>query len=715
MKNSSVLDEPVADVTKYTGILCDTVRMISVVEEFPMLVNHTYPSKEIAMLRIAEEANFCGCSYSLVRSDDKRVHAFGRGGSLFEVRIGFSIRYGWKVHECKTRMTADAAEITAAPNETQRQELIEEGTADGDSDDDTTGTGKNDRSPFKTRWIVPLILKEVSDSPNISTKNLNIVLAHYIKPKFMSSTLVQKARLQARVEAFGNPNDNVQFVTALVEEMESRGHAVLLVKQNSTEVSKMLEKMVLQEEINKRKAASEMMTKQEKIMYLKEWKAANIQMLIDGGIHRETQAMIHAHNPPSFVSGLFFSTSAAKKAVPHLQQVFQCDAAHVNFGKYMIYSIYGTTAYGNTYCVGFGLHFGNETRDDWEQYFRFVRSVHPCLANSKNTIITDQAKGLIESIKLVLPEVGHFHCSFHRRQNILKVVKGGSQKNSCLWYYNECMKAKNVAQLENIKLYNAPNINDKGLKYLNTLPDTAQYPAARVAMGPGIYMYHRSASLSVESMNQANKPVREKSAVDIVNGIMLLLKLDSKRHQEHKDMAWKWLEVLTPHGKKLRDMEFAKVTNQRLHDITILETDDRWNCRVVRTNFNERKCWFLKEPVMGSVFGGCSCGGPLTDGIPCHHMIAVVKSSRIKGLNETNVMPHWWTTEMWRLQYPQDSTVPCDFNMNTLKDNHVPDTKWKYCPPYVAPTKAGRPKSKRLKSFLEGSKKCEDLAIGLGV
>jgi hypothetical protein len=47
------------------------------------------------------------------------------------------------------------------------------------------------------------------------------------------------------------------------------------------------------------------------------------------------------------------------------------------------------------------------------------------------------------------------------------------------------------------------------------------------------------------------------------------------------------------------------------------------------------------------MFGGCSCGIPYTDGIPCHHMVAVVRSSRIEGLTATNSMPVWWTMECW--------------------------------------------------------------------
>ncbi len=710
------------DTEHHTGVLTDTLRMMSEVDEFPLQVGHTFPSKELVLIRIAEEANFCGCPVSLVRSDDLRVHAMGRNGSGFVVTVYFSNKSGWKVCKCDTRSALNIMvqpatvdeEVIVPPLKEPIIVCIEEGTADGGSDGEDEANvlaevvqdGLRDRSPIKSRWIVPLIVKEIAESPNMPSKHLKNILAHHIKDKFISPNLIQKARAQAKLEVFGHPEDNVQFVDGLVEEIKQRGHDVLLVKKDATEVAKILERMVVAEESNKRKAHGNLMTKQDKISYLKSWKVKNIQMLIDGGLDRVTHGAVHGHSPSSFVTGLFFSTSAARKAVPLLQKAFQGDAAHVSFGKYMIYSMYGITANGNTYLVGMGLHFGNETKEDWAQYFQFVKAVHPSLADYKTTFITDQGKGLVESIKDIFPDAGHFHCSYHRRQSILKACKGGIQKNSTVWLYNLCLKATNVTQLDHIKFLNAPNVDDKGFKYLCNLPDTAQYPAARCGMGEGICMYQRNASSAAESMNQANKPVREKSAVDIVNAVMLFLKLENKRHQEHKDMAWKWTEFLTPYGKNLRDTNFALVKNQRLYDITVIESDDRWNCRVVRTSMNERRCWFLKNPVMGSVFGGCSCGGPLTDGVPCHHMIAVVKSSRIRGLNENNAMPHWWTTEMWRLQYPMDSTVLCDFDMNTLKDKYDANTTMRYCPPYVAANKSGRPKTeKRLKSSLESAQK----------
>jgi hypothetical protein len=91
------------------------------------------------------------------------------------------------------------------------------------------------------------------------------------------------------------------------------------------------------------------------------------------------------------------------------------------------------------------------------------------------------------------------------------------------------------------------------------------------------------------------------------------------------------------------------------HDFTIptVGADDCYICTVLKNTSQDRKCYFFKETDMGSVFGGCTCGALLIDGVPCHHMVAVVKSSKLEGLNSNNAMPKWWTTAMWRLQFPK--------------------------------------------------------------
>jgi len=195
-------------------------------------------------------------------------------------------------------------------------------------------------------------------------------------------------------------------------------------------------------------------------------------------------------------------------------------------------------------------------------------------------------------------------------------------------------------------------------------------------------------------------------AVDVVSSTRLLLTLAASRYQAKKDLAWKWEGILTPHGTKLRDDAFESV-NFRKYSIKINDGPNRWECSVTRLGKGhvERKAFFMKEEIGGSVFGGCSCWVPFTDGLPCHHMIAVVKSSRIEGLNPNNAMPFWWTTECWRSQYPADTEVSCNFDMAALRATPE-DRAMRYCPPFVAARKAGRPKKdKRIKGVLEGKKK----------
>jgi hypothetical protein len=232
------------------------------------------------------------------------------------------------------------------------------------------------------------------------------------------------------------------------------------------------------------------------------------------------------------------------------------------------------------------------------------------------------------------------------------------------------------------------------------------YPGARCNMGGRIFMYQRLASLAVESMNWANKAACARMAVDVVSSTRLLLKFSASRYQEKKEEVWTWEEALTPYGTKLRDAAFETINFQH-YRTNIDNLDDRYECSVKRVGkgLKERTCYFMKELIMRSLSGGCSCGIPFTDGIPCHHMVAVVKSSQIEGLTPTNAMPYWWTTECWRNQYPADINVMCAFDMEALRETPE-DRAMIYFPPYAAPRKTGRPKiDKKIKSPLEVNKK----------
>ncbi len=182
-------------------------------------------------------------------------------------------------------------------------------------------------------------------------------------------------------------------------------------------------------------------------------------------------------------------------------------------------------------------------------------------------------------------------------------------------------------------------------------------------------------------MNWANKAARDRTAVDVVCATKLLLSLSAKRYHEKKEMAWKWQGHLTPYGETLQDAAFENI-NFGPYCINIIEEETMWDCRVTRNGqgHTKKNCFFLKEPNGGSAVGGCSCGIPYTDGIPCLHMVAVVKLSRIECLTATNSMPIWWTMECWHNQYPADTNEICHFDMDTLRSTQE-DAAMRYCPP----------------------------------
>ena len=125
---------------------------------------------------------------------------------------------------------------------------------------------------------------------------------------------------------------------------------------------------------------------------------------------------------------------------------------------------------------------------------------------------------------------------------------------------HKLVKANNQSEIEQLKHKHAPFMNEKALKYLNAVDDAAQFPGARVDVDFGrIDMYQHSASLAVESMNQANKAARDRTAVDVVCATKLLLSLSAKRYHEKKEMAWKWQGHLTPYGETLQDAVFENI------------------------------------------------------------------------------------------------------------------------------------------------------------
>ncbi len=145
--------------------------------------------------------------------------------------------------------------------------------------------------------------------------------------------------------------------------------------------------------------------------------------------------------------------------------------------------------------------------------WKFALKHHPCLNDHRITIITDQQKGITESLQGILPKTMNFFYSFHWRQNILQYVKGSKSDYSCHLFYNLLVGCGSIAMID-CKRYDLTEfIDEKALRYLASKNDYQQFPAARVKFGLDhgveVCMFQRSSASTAESMNAAHKGVRD--------------------------------------------------------------------------------------------------------------------------------------------------------------------------------------------------------------
>ena len=75
------------------------------VESSPLMLDHTFPTKEVLLLRITEEANLSGCHVSSKRSDDYRVQVVGSSDSLFKIYAVFHLPMDGRLPNVKLDIT----------------------------------------------------------------------------------------------------------------------------------------------------------------------------------------------------------------------------------------------------------------------------------------------------------------------------------------------------------------------------------------------------------------------------------------------------------------------------------------------------------------------------------------------------------------------------------------------------------------------------------
>jgi hypothetical protein len=184
-------------------------------------------------MRIVEEANLYGVRIKIIRSDGLQVDARGLNGDPFNVVAYYgTTAFKWKVTKCITRngrlayvpvlkgqkkgagkgMGEDSA---IPPPNVSYLPPPPPNEAVGDAFEDTLGgleEGNPDKgpipvetkipvkmakkpctkSPIKAKWIVPLVHSAIAEAPNLSCKEIIILLQPYIIDMFLTNALIQK-------------------------------------------------------------------------------------------------------------------------------------------------------------------------------------------------------------------------------------------------------------------------------------------------------------------------------------------------------------------------------------------------------------------------------------------------------------------------------------------------------------------------------------------
>ena len=117
--------------------------------------------------------------------------------------------------------------------------------------------------------------------------------------------------------------------------------------------------------------------------------------------------------------------------------------------------------------------------------------------------------------------------------------------------------------------------------------------------------------------------------------------------------------------------KILKKIDHRDYIINVNETPDYFDCMVRLIGHTSYNLKLFNEGGPGDwCYARCSCGAIQKDSVPCHHLVAVVKSGKANGVTLLKVMPGWWKTSIWRFQLPEDANIYANFDIKFLKDTY---------------------------------------------
>jgi len=581
-------------VTDYTGDQFSHIRLMTAVKNSPLMTGHTFAEKDIMMIRIGEEANLCNIRVKVVKSCKMQYEV---SGDSFYVKVSNLMFQGWTICSLCCRGNDDTLIIP-----THAMYISE----------------KSLRSPLAGEWLGHLLRSHLEICPGMSYVHMRGLLANHVHTELISDNLLQEARDWAKLQLFGNADNNVQYCKAVKAAIIGMGHLCEFLCCDRRDVIHQLSATVVWEELKQREDKKEPALDRGAQMkeLIKNW-------LIENNVPLTTQLGMHDGPPLKFLTGVFIATSTSKKQVPFVQDVIlQADGAHMSFGKYTLFSVYANSVNGAMVSLGFAILFGNEDTSNWIKFWKFIKFIYPIVNQPTKTVITNQDKGSLASIRQIVPETGLFHCAFHRWQNIKKKFGGGEGNTplTCLLMVNILVKCNSIGSIRFLKNKYLGLMKPAHAAYLESLQDNQQFPGAHCNKShdnmPTVYMYGLTSSSGVESMNRANDQARGKNAVDPLNAALVILKKEGHRFLRGQSDAHKVSRfsncLLTPKGIAITEEIFAKCDPSIYRmQMTDLLDSHKFVISKKSTATREYIVVLQKMPLdHGSKFGSCTCGFP---------------------------------------------------------------------------------------------------------
>ncbi len=195
----------------FSGCLALVLRPMSVVQQGCLEANHTFPDREILAMPVAEEANLQGINMCLFAEWSSQLpvywaQIFSHCSSLRASRMA-----------CLQRQCLQMWWFWCIVDASKPEKLT---------------------SPFRTKWIVPLILPIIVNTPAILNKKLRQALLAYGSDTSLTDSILQEARTEAKAQLFDKADENVKYAEGMKSELEKRIYCRILTHKQKRDSSK---------------------------------------------------------------------------------------------------------------------------------------------------------------------------------------------------------------------------------------------------------------------------------------------------------------------------------------------------------------------------------------------------------------------------------------------------------------------------------------------